>query len=218
MIPNGVENKLLVVDDILKPALLKRVKEEIRNIPRGEWDLNDHNTDYVKYRVNDEYIYGEKTEISRIIHDALFSKRVTDMMKDINDWAFKMIDETSYDIVYVTSHIDGKPCGWHKNDYAIRDNIIMSLNYIFHIDIGSEFTGGELEHSYDNIDADTCGWYPLSQPTIHQTVHYKDNRVVILPTYSWHKVNTIKTPNKIKEPLDGRITINGHIGFRLNKQ
>lgn len=225
MIPDGIENKVLVINDAIRPELLKQIKDDIRKIPREKWEYQNDNPDYTKYRANAEYIYGSmdtdssvNSHIVKIIHDTLFSKRITNEMKSINDWAFKMIDKTTYDITYVTSHINGKPCGWHNNDSDTKKDIIMSLNYIFHIDMGSDFTGGELDYSYDNIDADSCGWYPMSEPTIHQTIPYKDNQLVIIPTYSWHKVRTIESVNNITEPLDGRITVNGHIGFNLKEK
>ena len=51
---------------------------------------------------------------------------------------------------------------------------------------------------------------------MHETVEYKDNRMVIFPTHLWHKVQTINIEDKgITNPLEGRLTVNGHIGWRL---
>jgi len=220
MIPEGYENKVYIVDNLLSDYVLNLIKRNILGAPREMWQKHEDNEDYVKHRIELNSIQPSLTShkydaITSSVTDALFSKSNMKEMQKINDWAYSSVNLTNVHSTSITSHINGKPCGWHKNDINNFSGRIHSLNYILHIDIGNKFTGGELDVSYDNINEVPDGWYPESEPTVHQTVNYKDNRLVILPTDLWHTVRTIKTPTELYEPLDGRITINGHIGWKI---
>ena len=215
-IPKGVENKVIVVDNVFSETVLDDLKKRIKEVPKELWSYSDANVDYVKYRLLLNTFYGShlkySSHIMKKVGEILFGKENMSRMKSYNDFAFKLVDWTDVHKIYVTSHISGKPCGWHNNDSVQDAGSIQLLSFIFHIDIGNKFTGGELDVSYDEIKT-VNDWFPERPPTVHQTVKYKDNRLVIIPTWMWHTVRTIKTDNEKTEALDGRITINGHLGF-----
>ena len=188
--------------------------EEIKKYIKQSEDLfkfNNHNPEYTKWRIDEV-----SKKIEGYVWSALFNSMNVRNLKKIDDFAFHSISYTNVHTTSITSHINGKPCGWHKNDMKAIPDRVNSLNYVIHIDIGNKFTGGNLELSYDNISEISEGWYPETEPTIHETVEYKDNRIVIFPTHLWHKVQTIDIGDKgITNPLEGRLTVNGHIGWRL---
>lgn len=217
MIPEGTENKVIVIDDVFKSGELDLIKHIIKNTPNLLWKYEDENPLYTKHRVKitpiNSLLSGKPfQQIEDSVQNALFSPSRMKYMKTINDFSYKLIDNTDTHKIYLTSHISNKPCGWHKDDSTHDPNVIQTLNYIFHVDAGGEFSGGELDVSYDEIDQSNITWTPKKEPTIHQTIEYKDNRLVVIPAWMWHRVRTTKTNGGV-EPLDGRITINGHIGF-----
>lgn len=202
--------KIFVKDNVFESDVLEEIKQEIKQ-RKDDFIFNNQNPDYTKWR-----IYEANQKIAGYVWSSLFNSMVVRKFKEIDDFAFHSISYTNIHTTSITSHINGKPCGWHKNDMIAIPDRINSLNYVIHIDLGNKFTGGNLELSYDNIPEISEGWYPEREPTVHETVDYKDNRIVVFPTHLWHKVQTINTGNKeITSPLDGRLTINGHIGWRL---
>ncbi len=203
-------SKIFIKDDVFQPDDLEEIKKDIKQ-NEDLFKLNNHNPDYTKWRIDK---ISKKTE--GYVWSALFNSMNVRNLKKIDDFAFHSISYTNVHSTSITSHINGKPCGWHKNDMNAIPDRVNSLNYVIHIDIGNKFTGGNLELSYDNIPEISEGWYPETEPTVHETVEYKDNRMVIFPTHLWHKVQTINIEDKgITNPLEGRLTVNGHIGWRL---
>lgn len=203
-------SKVFVADNVFDEFDLKKIKDFISNSKIEDWTFENTQEEYVKYR-----LHNTPTWLYNYARSKLFSTNNSIKMKEIDDNAFHTIKFTTNDFFFVTSHITNKPCGWHKNDMTGFPGVINTLNFVFHIDLGAKFSGGNFKLSYDNIPEVEEGWYPLSEPTVHETIEYKDNRLVIFPTHLWHMVDTIKTPDNASNPLDGRITMNGHIGFKV---
>ena len=137
------------------------------------------------------------TVISNIIEKMLWSKKVTEPASKFGDlsWKWFVCRFALGFEVQVTSYKLKNHYKWHV-DHADGDGRI--LNYILYM---TEVDGGELEV----CDITTLKIGTKAGDKYHKTISIKPkkNRLVIIPTWIIHRVNPVKTGN--------RITINGHI-------
>jgi len=204
----------IVIDDFIEPAYFAAMKEEIRTL-EPEMKLDDWNPDYTKMRAHLDDLYANR-RLSKILHFvelALFNDIIYRKAEQIQDYCMQIMRYCTIHFTYLTGHIPGKPCSWH-NDIGVSGNLFL-LNFILYVDMGGKFAGGNLVLSDDAISVKSGSLNPEKEPTKSHFIVPKDNRLVIIPSHLWHMVETIHTTTTYNSPLDGRITINGHIGFRL---
>lgn len=214
------ETKILVEDDALGPEEVSAIQSEIRAL-EGEFDYEGHNEEYVKYRLYVDRVFDGRRDESRILRAMrakLFDDDFMQRLRDtLHDFSTASLPFTNVHTTCVTAHVPWGPCTWHVNDLTkgLRANLVFTLNYVYYLDMGGRFEGGNLLVSYDNVrQKERGGWEPVSVPTVHRVVEPRSNRLVILPTVYWHMVELTKVDDW-KRPLDGRVSVNGHVGFRL---
>jgi hypothetical protein len=212
--------KILVEDDALAPDDVSAIQSEIRAL-EDQFEYEDHNDEYVKYRLYLDRIFDGRRDESRTLR-AMQAKLFDDdfmlrLRDTLHDFSAASLPFTNVHTTSVTAHVPWGPCTWHVNDMtrSLRDKVVFTFNYVYYLDMGGRFEGGNLLVSYDNVrQKERFGWEPVSLPTVHRVVEPRNNRLVVLPTVYWHMVELTKVDDW-KKPLDGRISVNGHVGFRL---
>jgi len=132
-----------------------------------------------------------------------------------NDSMFRLIDRTTRHVTYITSHHPESICKWHT-DYTMRSGSFSGnlLNYILYINNG-DFTGGNIKISEEHIQdtpGEDVGITPLREPKTEHIIEPINNRLVLFPTPYWHMVESVENKS-YKNPIDGRLTVHGHIGI-----
>jgi len=153
-----------------------------------------------------ELKYTEKIEreYSRIYMD-MFSEEMLKIYMSINETAFKLLHTSSNHETQLTVYGNKGEYKWHNDDIVYR-----LVNWILFIDIDSDFTGGENEISNDNINETFDETYHEKQTDI--VTKHEDNVLIMMPCWVTHRVAPVFC--KSKDILKGRISINGHIGYR----
>jgi len=215
-----LDSSIIVIDNVMEKEYLDAMKAKVADL-ESYMKVEDHNPLYVKARLDLDEFYRDKRKgatIITVMADTLFNEAIYRRCDVINDYCFQIYRKVTFHKTWITAHIPGKPCGWHNDDiWNGWPNAIHMINYIFYLDMGGKFDKGDLLVSYDNIPKKDGIWKPVTEPTIHERVEYKDNRLVMIPAYNWHMVETIENIGKheYRTPFDGRVSVNGHIGFRI---
>jgi len=211
-----MEKQLLIIDDFIEPAYFESMKEEITSL-EDKWTLEDWNPLYTKRRLLLDNIYKTEERLqSKILNFltlALFNDNIYRRAEEIQNYCFQTMRISNRHVTYVTSHIPTKECIWHTDAQAVFGMLCL-LNFVLYVDIGAKYKGGDLLVSYDTSSLKSGGLLPQKDLTVHETITPKDNRLVLIPSHLWHMVKTTKC--KQVKPTDGRVTINGHIGFGTN--
>jgi len=216
------DSKITVLDDFMDDLYLNTMREEAIKL-EDNMKLQEGNPYYIYRRAHlDDIFEGDSridSKIIQLLSGSLFEESVRNELLKVNDFCTQMFKHCNYHMTYITSHIPGKTCGWHKDDATnhLLVRVVFLLNYILYIDVGSKFTGGDLIVSYDHIKQKSGVWLPETEPVKHERIAHKNNRLVIMPTYLWHMVEPIKLleGKKYNSGMDGRVTINGHIGWKI---
>ena len=210
---------VVIFDDFGSPAEVEAVRAEIVRI-QPAFQFDDRNPDYVKYRIPLDALFAERRAESAVLGAVdrnLFAPRIVEgAQQALLDFTTRSLPYTTTHLTAVTAHVPDGPCGWHMNDMSHHlPRILFTLNFIWYLDLGGRFTGGRLLVSHDNIpQKERGGWAPASPPRVHEVIEPRHNRLVLLPTTFWHMVEPIAVEDW-RGPLDGRVSVNGHIGFRL---
>lgn len=208
---------ILIIDDFLNKEELQKCKDEIRKSEKlfksrlfPTFDLKTADLDRV-------YNNRKESSILQIVEKNLFSSRVKELMKKQKGHPyFSLLPFTTIHSTNISAHKPKGMADWHT-DNVLRNGDIdgQILNYVIYIDMGGKFSEGNLEVSYEQIGykkGKDKGTVPARKPKVNKIIKFKDNRFVIFPTDLWHRITTIKC-KKYNGILDGRISINGHIGF-----
>jgi len=199
---------ILKVNNFLDEDVLSDIKDEIKSLSEEtihhELDVREHNRIYL-----DEY-YSERrgeSDILRNISERLFSDDMVDVYNTIPETAFHLIKSSTYHETQLTFYKNTNEYQWHA------DNIHKRIcNWILYIDIDSDFTGGENQISNTAWDEDAKGRGHDRVYNIDISTKPKDNLLLIMPSWVTHSVAPVFM--KSNDLLKGRITINGHIGFK----
>jgi Rps23 Pro-64 3,4-dihydroxylase Tpa1-like proline 4-hydroxylase len=195
---------VLKVNNFLDEKKLSDIKDEIRLISKDathfELGIREHERVFV-----DNYYDGRRDESSMLRHvsEKLFSDGMYDVYNSIPDTAFHLIRSSTYHETQLTFYKNTNQYEWHG------DNINKRIcNWILYVDVDSDFTGGENQIS-------NSVWDEESMSTVHNvdiSTKPKDNLLLIMPSWVTHSVAPVFM--KSNDLLKGRITVNGHIGFR----
>jgi len=205
-----IKDDLVLIRDFLTERQMDLVKKEIRR-------LQDEVT---QEYIPKEDLYGkpdgaisrhrcyldayyearrDESDILRIMQDMLFSDRVYEIVEKINCYSMLTMRHSSTHETQLTSYQKNDRYYWHRDNDARR---IRFLNYALYIQFSHKAKGGELLISDDIRE-------PF-KPAI--TIKPEHNLIAIFPSQYMHKVNEVQTYSD--NILDGRITINGHVGFK----
>ena len=150
----------------------------------------------------DDIFKGRRAEstILKMIQDKLFNEDLYYELRRLPDAAYQLIHMTNNHETQLTSYGNGDKYDWHRDV-----NLPRLLNYIFYIGSGHRFTGGNLEISLElNETAEDLRADIIIEP--------EANMFVLMPSYFWHRVTPVTLDSD--EILYGRVSINGHIGWR----
>ena len=202
--------------DIVK----KDVKNEVlklENMVKGGIENEVPATNGKNYnRIYLDSIYGKdrtKSKTLMIITKNLFNPEMFDIYNDIPETAFKLLRDTTTHETEITVYKDKSVYGWHTDVVGRR-----VVNYVLMIDLGMKFDGGHTQLSNTQYDS-------LSERTLFEggldidaelDIEPKGNQLIIMPMWVMHRVTAIKM--KSDNMLDGRITVNGHVGFIPDKK
>ena len=183
-------NECLLVDNFLDKNDLKKVLNDIKN--HKDCFVVDENrqdvADYKRWFIDDTY-NGRRNDsvILKIMNRNLFGKKLLKKIAKIHVYGFQAVPCSTKHETQITKYSKGDKYGWHDDVSHGR-----FLNFVLYM---SECEGGELAISKD------------SKKTVDYIVKPKISRLVTFPSNLLHKVNTVKTGE--------RITINGHIGYKI---
>lgn len=192
---------VIVLEDFLTAKELQAVKDEIEILDfAGTIESTKANMNYTRYII-DAIFYANREDSSILdpIGYKLFSDETYNKFRHINSYALQNMRHTTRHETFVTIYKNNNQYDWHTDIGAGYNRV---LNWIFYVDMGSKFTGGELEVDTTHVDL------PY---TATVTVKPEDNKMVIMPSHYRHRVLPIKmSSNRL---FDGRVTVHGHIGY-----
>jgi len=188
--------------NFLTTTLYNRVLQEAADL-KGIMEYQcEHDRKYSRVYI-DEVYEGRRAEsvILNMTQKSLFNEDMYYELRRIPDAAFQLIHMSNNHETQLTSYGNGDRYDWHRDV-----NLPRLLNYILYISTsGGTFKGGNLEISF-NLQETVHGLIPdiVIEPTA--------NMLVLMPSYFWHRVTPVTVHSD--DALDGRISINGHIGWK----
>ena len=215
---------ILRIENFLSEAEYEEVKQDVKNEVltlknkiKGGIEHEVPATNGKTYnRIYLDSIYGKdrtKSKTLMIVQRNLFNDEMFDIYNDVPETAFKLLRDTTTHETEITVYKDKSVYGWHTDAVGRR-----VVNYVLMIDLGMKFDGGHTQLSntqYDSLSERTLFEGGLDiDPDID--VAPKGNQLIIMPMWVMHRVTGIKM--KSDNLLDGRITVNGHIGFIPDKK
>lgn len=201
MKPIKINNDILLIDNFFTKPELKAIKlsvkfekENIVDKPTQElYGVDDSN--YKRMYLDD--VYRDRRNDSLVLAltgSKLFNKKAKSIYKKQHSYPFQTVESTNRHETRITVYPKGGNYGWHK------DNISGTrlLSFILPLDINKPrmWTGGELVIKYNEKEI---------------KIKPQENQMIVFSSHLLHKVNTIKVNSD--ELFDGRVVINGHIGF-----
>jgi len=181
---------IIIIDDFLSNVDFKLVQNEIKSNHHliKEPPAHQDTKQFLRWYVDRDYEGHRKdSDILRIMQRELFEGKFAREAKKHFEAPWIYLPVTTHHETQVTKYMKGNSYMWHNDNHKGR-----LFNYILYMN--DDFKGGELALSY------------TSKKHIDKIVTPKTNRLVVIPSFYWHKVRTI---------LDGnRYTVNGHIGMR----
>ena len=189
---------ILKVDDFLHKESLFHVKNEIKNIHIHTKRQIDKLRSYRRLYLDEYFKNRYDSYILTTIDQVLFSEEMKNIYNSTYDTAFRLLPKSTYHETQLTIYGNNHDYGWHVDDIDSR-----LVNWVLFINIDSDFTGGNNEISYNELN---------DNPTPDIITKPIDNTLIIMPCWVTHRVTPIKCDSS--DILKGRITINGHIGFK----
>jgi Rps23 Pro-64 3,4-dihydroxylase Tpa1-like proline 4-hydroxylase len=203
---NKCDFPVLKINNFITKTDLKLIKKEIIKLAcNAEQKLENDSFDVPLVKFDrvflDDYYKNDRTQsnILNIVSKYMFSREMVDLCSSIKDGSFKHIKNSTRHESQLTFYGDKHIYEWH-NDI----NHGRLINWILYVDIDSNFTGGENQISNDEIEKNTYNIDISTKP--------KDNMLIMMPSWVTHRVAPVFC--KSKDKLKGRITVNGHIGYR----
>ncbi len=208
-----VKDSVILIDNMLNKDQLDLIRSEIAKHSDKIEARGFMFRSYVDTWETDR----SKSYICSLVDKLLFTKEMRVRYNNIHDLSYQLVDKSSNHEVQFTSYVTGNHYNWHRDDCGDDKYNEWSgriLNYIFYISDNRNFTGGELELSHDVIGSDIKGMPANIWPKTGMVVEPIEGRFVIMPSHVWHRVNRVNCL-KTNDWMNGRMTINGHIGFRF---
>lgn len=196
MKPIKINDDVLLIDDFLSPDELEITKKEIRF--HKDDIISDLNimekTEYKRMFVDD--IYENRRNDSHILKASgkIFTDEVYDIIKkvDMFSYPFKSISQSNHHETQLTSYGNGGKYKIHVDNAYGR-----TMSYVLPIDVNKKkWKEGQLVLIYKGEEI---------------VVEPKNNQMILFSSHLQHKVNPVKINSK--NVLDGRVVINGHLGF-----
>jgi|LWDU01.1.fsa_nt_gi hypothetical protein len=197
---------ILKIKNFIDKDNLVKMKNEIKKLAPELKYTEKIEREYSRIYM-DKYYFDNRIEsnILRNIDNILFSEEMLKIYMSINETAFKLLHTSSNHETQLTVYGNKGEYKWHNDDIVYR-----LVNWILFIDIDSDFTGGENEISNDNINETFDETYHEKQTDI--VTKHEDNVLIMMPCWVTHRVAPVFC--KSKDILKGRISINGHIGYK----
>jgi len=181
---------VIIIDNFLKKEDFKLVKNEVegnQHLINSTPKYKD-TKQYLRWDI-DRYYEGHRqdSDILKIIQEGLFQGKLAKEAKKYFEPPWIYLPVTTRHETQVTKYSTGNNYMWHADNTGGR-----LMNYILYMN--DDFKGGQLAMSFTD------------KKHIDSVITPKTNRLVVMPSFYWHKVKTI-----IKGE---RYTVNGHIGMR----
>ena len=201
---------ILKVENFLTETEYADIKNEVRTIAcMQKKDMAHHATFGRDYRrVYLDPLFGANRAKSKIlahISKNLFENKMLEVYDSIKETAFKLLHSTTNHETQLTFYHNNCEYNWHNDNDQMR-----LVNFVFMVDMGMKFEGGHTLIS--NSKWEEKNFLAGVDIPVALDIEPKGNQLIIMPCWVTHSVT--KTKMKTKGILDGRITVNGHIGFR----
>jgi len=196
-----LENRVIQKKNFLTTTLYNRVIQEAIQLKGSMEKIAEADRQFSRVYLDNIYA-GRRAEsvILNMIQDRLFNEDLYYELRRLPDAAFQLIHMSTSHETQLTSYGNGQKYDWHRDV-----NLPRLLNYILYLGSGHSFSGGNLEISLDlDETADDLYADVIIEPTA--------NMFVLMPSYFWHRVTPVTVDGD--DILDGRISINGHIGWQ----
>ena len=196
-IQDDVKKEVSNLDGLLDKGMLADIRYSINGKDFARVDLD---IKYMKDRT--------KSRILTIIQNSIFNNEMYDIYNTLPETSYKLIKESTNHETELTVYKDKSAYNWHIDDIQRR-----MINFVLMIDLGMKFDGGHTQIS--NVGFDTLGERILFDGGLDIDVEIdiepKGNQLIMMPMWVTHRVTQVKM--KSKNLTDGRITVNGHIGY-----
>jgi len=195
-----------VKDEVIK--LEKMIKSGMRDDPVGTSGGRYFNRVYLDSLYKED---RKKSKTLTIVQQNLFSNEMLDIYDSVPETAYQLLKDSTNHETAITVYKDKSAYSWHHDVVGRR-----VVNYVLMIDLGMKFEGGHTQTS-------NYLWNPMDERTLFDggldldaelDIEPKGNQLIVMPMWVTHRVTPVKM--KSKNMLDGRITVNGHIGFKPN--
>ena len=190
----------IVEDNVMSDAELNIMLKEAKEI--NEKEARREDTDYYHYnRMN--IISGHKS--LPILQEIVFQRKWWEISLTSPDLAWHC-NAPNYQAAF-TAYSDGDHYRWHADHNVEKWS--RPLSFIIYL-TDKKFTGGETCLSM------TCGSsLPDDNEEPWKVIKPKAKRMLMFPSYIYHKVNKVKLENDL--PFEERrLTINGHLRFKVD--
>lgn len=211
---------ILKVENFLSDTEYKEIQDEVKkevSILDGLLDkgmvadrrYSINGKDFARVNLDFKYL-KDRTEsrILTIMEDNLFSNEMIDIYDNMSETAFKLIKASINHETLLTVYRDKSIYNWHNDTGGGR-----VANFVLLIDMGMKFKGGHTQIS--NVEYNSLGERTLFEGGLDLDadidIEPKGNQLIIMPMWVTHRVTPIKM--ELDNLIDGRITVNGHIGF-----
>lgn len=202
---------VLKVENFLTEAEYDAVKKEIYHtilLPENESEFQGR--DYERVYLDKLWNNNRKqSQILTIMEKRLFEDYMLQIYVKIPESAFHLIPQSTNHETQLSLYKNNSMYNWHIDD----DNLRVA-NFVLMIDMGMKFTGGHTQLSNEDYRAkgDLAGIIGNVDFEVDLDIKPKGNQLIIMPMWVTHRVTPVKMQST--ELTDGRITINGHIGFK----
>ena len=149
-------------------------------------------------------ILSDKHRTKPIVEAIISQQKFWDKAYEVPDlaWQFRF----SQYLATITSYGDNDLYKWHVDNH---DGECFGLSFIIYL-TDEGFTGGELCFSmncYDLPEEDDVPW---------KVIEPKAKRLVIFPSYLYHRVNMVTLENKKAPFEERRLVISGHLRMKID--
>ena len=194
---------VIIRENFLSPAEFEAcVDEVLRNkqkFERHDWDGKSFGRLYIT----------EASHLTETISKKLFSAELINEVYRHHDLTWQWYRMANNVEFQVTSYGNGDSYGWHT-DHGIHVSpfIPRVANFVLYLTEG--FKGGELR-----VSDELCLPFkhvPRQRPILNSyLIEPKKNRLVIMPSYVFHRVEEVVVEDGKVDLMDTRVTINGHM-------
>ena len=211
---------ILKIENFLSDTEYKEIQDEVKKevlnldglfdkgmVADKRYSINGK--DFVRVDLDTKYMKDRtKSRILTIIQKDIFNDEMFEIYNTVPETSYKLIKESTNHETELTVYKDKSTYNWHIDDIQRR-----MINFILMIDLGMKFDGGHTQIS--NVGFDTLGERILFDGGLDIDVAIdiepKGNQLIMMPMWVTHRVTQVKM--KSKNLIDGRITVNGHIGY-----